>query len=113
LGSFEQSVRRALWQFAALCLIAIVALFGVVVCLWRASPTPYIVSGGAVVAVFALLAQSRHSSFCELLTPNTFATQEFVQALVKYRRFKAIGGRLSLALAVAGVVACAVGWLGH
>ena len=113
MGSFEQTVRRVLWQFATLCLIAIIALLGVLVCLWRSSPTPYIVSGGAMVAIFALLAQSRHSFFCELLTPNTFATQEFVQALVKYRKFKAIGGRLSLALAIAGVVACAIGGLGQ
>ncbi len=66
-----------------------------------------------MVAIFALLAQSRHSYFCELLTPNTFATQEFGQALVKYRKFKVIGGRLSLVLAVAGVLACAVGGLGR
>lgn len=113
MGSFEQTVRRALWQFAALCMLAIVALLGVLVCLWRSSPTPYIVSGGAMVAVFALLAQSRHSFFCELLTPNTFVTQEFAQALVKYRNLKAIGGHISLALAIAGVLACAAGGLIH
>ncbi len=113
MGDFEQTVRRVLWQFAVLCLIAIIALFAVLICLWRSSPTSYIVSGGAIVAIFALLAQSRHSFFCELLTPNTFATPEFVQALIKYRKFKAIGGRLSLALAIAGVVACTIGGLGR
>ena len=113
MGSFEQTVRRALWQFAALCIIAFVALLGVLVCLWRSSPTPYIVSGGAMVAVFALLAQSRHSFFCELLTPNAFVTPEFAQALVKYRKVKVIGGRLSLVLAIVGVLACAAGGLVH
>jgi len=59
---------------------------------------------GAVLAMAALIAQNRYGRFEELLTPNTFASREYITILINNRKYQAAGGWIFLLLAILGVL---------
>jgi hypothetical protein len=107
MSEIEQKVRSALLQTALWVAVAVISLvLTLVYSFWlRNLPMKSVlVVGGASMAIASLIAQHRHKYFVALLTPNTFATPEFVNALLKYRKYKSVGGWLFLALSVLGVL---------
>lgn len=107
MSEYEKMVKRTLWQTAFFLLIAIASLLLVFISAFQFEGHSLKISllwSGAAMAIAALIAQNRHSHFSALLTPNTFATSEFVTVLLKYRKYQPAGSWVLLLLAALGVL---------
>lgn len=114
MSEYKKMVRGALWQTTFFVLIAIASLLLAFVCAVKLNGHALktsLLGSGAAMAIAALIAQNRYSRFTALLTPNTFATEEFVMVLLKYRKYQSAGSWVLLLLAVLGVLVGAYGSL--
>ncbi len=112
MTDYERKVRRALWSFAVYSTVAIIVLLFSFTEALKPSDEQFATwfqRAGAPMTIFALIAQSRVSRLRDLLTPNTFSTQEFNNILLKYRKYRSIGNAVSLFLVIIGTIIWAYG----
>jgi|APLak6261663543_1056040.scaffolds.fasta_scaffold02601_1 hypothetical protein len=107
MSEYEKMVRRAFRQTMFFLAIAIASLLLVPMCAAKLDGHALkttLLGSGAAMAIAALIAQNRYGHFTALLTPNTFASDDFVAVLLKYRKYHLAGSWVLLLLAVIGVL---------
>ena len=112
MTDYERKVRRSLWLFAVCSTVAIIVLLFSFTEALKPSDEQFATwfqRAGAPMTIFALIVQSQVSQLRDLLTPNTFSTQEFNNILLKYRKYRSIGNAVSLFLVIVGTIIWAYG----
>ncbi len=112
MKSYEQRVKVTLLLTGICAIASLMVMLILLACHLKGSSHTskmFFTWGGAATAIFALIAQNRHSHFKALLVPNTFSTAEFNAILTKYYKYQSFGSWVFLALAILGVVIGALG----
>ena len=112
MTEYERTVQKTLRSIVAFSAVAVVALllpFTGVFMPRGESFANWFARAGAPMTIFAIIAQNRVGRLRELLTPNTFSTQEFNKILLKYRRYVNIGNSVSVVMIVVGTIIWAYG----
>lgn len=109
---YIKQVKAALYQTVGLLAVSVSLLPVLAVSYWYGMSIELLRGIAAGAAIALILAAHRLKHLDSLLTPNTFVTSEFMEAVNKYRGYKRPLGWACVCLTIVGVVLGLLLWRG-